>query len=235
MPRFSIVLVLFALWFHNVQAEPACQIPDVNSLNADYAAFQNHKWTMSSETDACLAKEIDLPTDFFMLSISYSPKFCEAQGNDPDSAFQCKGKNHFTWVVHGLWAESNNPIKCAGKDNKTEYQHPRYCQGDNYQLIPLDEVSKDMCTQPGVALIEKEWAKHGTCSGMNQQEYLAKTQALFAKLNLPDAYMQPPQIFKWIKQNNPELRKFYLNFDKGAHELRVCYTKDFQYTNCPKH
>ena len=111
--------------------------------------------------------------------------------------------------------------------------HPRYCKGDDYPVISVDDVSKNLCVQPGLNLVEMEWAKHGTCSGLAPNEYLQKTRDLYNQLLLPNQDMQPPKIFQWMKQNNSALKNIYMDFDNKAHELHICFDKQFNYMNCP--
>jgi ribonuclease T2 len=113
-------------------------------------------------------------------------------------------------------------------------QHPRYCQGDDYPVISADAVSKNLCVQPGFNLVEMEWAKHGTCSSLTSEEYLVKTRDLYNQLVLPKTDMQPPQIYEWMKENNPVLTDIDMAFDSKAHELHICFDKQFTYIDCPK-
>jgi ribonuclease T2 len=208
-----------------------CQLPNQTSLAESYNTFQKQKWKMADDAE-CLNQKIDLPTDYFMLSLSYAPNFCKTKGNDQKNVFECKSGNNFNWVTHGLWAEANHPTQCTS--NPSMLQHPRYCLGDDYPVISADEVSKNLCAQPGFDLVEMEWAKHGTCSSLTGEAYLQKTRELYAQLELPKQDMQPPQIYKWLRKNNPALRHINMAFDNKAHELRICFDKQFAYIDCPR-
>jgi ribonuclease T2 len=222
----------FALLIVNVAHADtsSCQLPDRQNLQRQYNAFQQHKWTMQDDA-TCLNSTVNVPADYFMLSLSFSPAFCAKHGGEADNAFQCSSGNAFAWVAHGLWAQSMQPQRCAEDPRKT--QHPRYCQGNDYPLIAADEVAQNLCVQPGFGLVEKEWAKHGTCSGLSPQDYLSEIRSLYEQLTLPPQDMQPPQIYAWMRQHNPGLIGVRMNFDAGAHELRICYDKQFHLMNCP--
>ena len=43
-----------------------------------------------------------------------------------------------------------------------------------------------MCATPSAQLIQHEWAKHGTCTGLNPADYFGKSGGLYARLRYPD-------------------------------------------------
>ncbi len=71
--------------------------------------------------------------DFYVLSLSWSPSFCEEaseRGNSGRSEAQCGGRP-FSSVVHGLWPQ---------------YEHgfPEYCDRDSWldrDIMPVDAGS----------------------------------------------------------------------------------------------
>ena len=209
-----------------------CNVPDLSKLD------NNYDWKISQESNECYKKIINSQPDYYMLSISYSPGFCSTLKNiDAHHKFQCDSNNNFTWVVHGLWAQSTNPPTCEYLDKKigkikTIPLHPRYCKGDDIGLIPIDIISRYLCTQPGELLLQSEWKKHGTCGDfLDAEDYFKKTQELFNKLVFPETYIKEPDIFNWMVEHNHELKKEYLKFE--SHELRICYSRAFEYISCP--
>jgi len=91
--------------------------------------------------------------DFYVLSLSWSPSFCDAaaeRGSSGRSQIQCGGRP-FSFVVHGLLPQ---------------YEHgfPDYCQRPSPRL-DRNIMSSMLDLMPAPGLIFAEWDKHGTCSG----------------------------------------------------------------------
>ena len=89
--------------------------------------------------------------DFYVLSLSWSPSFCEEaaeRGNGNRSQAQCGGRP-FSFVVHGLWPQ---------------YEHgfPEYCQRPSPRL-ERNIMTSMLDLMPAPGLIFNEWDKHGTC------------------------------------------------------------------------
>src|SRR5262249_39557206 len=91
-------------------------------------------------------------TDYYALSLSWSPAFCAQSGGAARSRFQCVD-NSFGFVVHGLWAQS-----AAARGNR---DHPRFCKMP--EVLPGSLTRRYMCIMPDAQLIQDEWNKHGSC------------------------------------------------------------------------
>jgi len=92
------------------------------------------------------------------MALTVHPAFC-ADGHSREP--ECATNGHRTLVIHGLWPERDEPRT-----------YPHDCPGP-----PLDldgalalELADFM---PGVAvgLHEHEWAEHGRCAGLDDDEY----------------------------------------------------------------
>ena len=57
--------------------------------------------------------------DFYVLSLSWSPSYCEAEGDDANRQ-QCEAARPYAFVVHGLWPqfERGFPQECATDEPK---------------------------------------------------------------------------------------------------------------------
>lgn len=209
-------------------AAPACVAPQV----LDDPAYDV---TPAQEKNACLRKPVRKAADFHMLVLSWSPSFCRSagpQGNTPRHlAFQCRD-NSFGWVVHGLWAELEDPESCD-QAGRIIPLHPRYCRGD---LPPLPEplVKANMCMMPGSRLIQGEWEKHGACIFNEPSAYFAKIRELRGQLVLPGEMMPQSQLFRWMRANNPILRDVRMDYSPGGKELRICYSTAWKPISCPQ-
>lgn len=212
-----LCLSLFAL---NLYADDSCRLPEkIESPNIQGVDCRN-----------------DIAPDSYVLALSWSPQHCSTI--DPGSAkkheFQCE-LNKFGFVVHGLWGQSSAATeKC---------QQPRNC---SKSLVDNETVLKNLCTVPGVALIQAQWQKHGSCTGMSVTDYFDKTRELWSEINKPEIsdllneknQTTAGEISKAFVERNKELgltdasvavrvaSKNYLG------EVFICYDTSFKFTAC---
>lgn len=184
-------------------------------------------------------RKTDVPVDFFRLSISWSPTFCENQQHQ--NSFQCQHK--FGFVVHGLWPNT----KHSSNNVPSSQQHPRNCR--NEAQLPTDLVHKYFCLMPSEYLIQGEWEKHGTCYWNKPEDYFERIQTLFSKLKLPNDFsdiFNDPSIPKTSRRNeikqrilslNPQLTSKQIDVQVGGNgkklrEIAFCYDLNFNHINC---
>lgn len=159
--------------------------------------------------------------DYYVLSLSWSPQYCAAEGGD--DAQQCSLGRKLGFVLHGLWPQYENgyPESC------TSERFPASLKQDFPALYPSD------------ALYAHEWEKHGTCSGLTPAEYLTASRLLRDSVVIPSAYLSPAEpvrvTVEQLRQDftdaNPALSEdglAVLCSDAGRYlrELRVCFTMD---------
>lgn len=229
--KLAVATMLLPLFSCAFAAENMCVAPET-------LASTQYDVAPDEEKNPCLNRQINKAADYFMLVFSWSPGFCKSKIDNntvtADLEFQCI-KNDFKWVVHGLWAELNDPEACiAHSDKPTEITplHPRYCQGNLPQLDSAI-VKSNLCTVPGAKLIQGEWEKHGACIYKKPEDYFAKIKELRQQLVLPEAMMPQNQLFKWMRDNNAILRGVSLDYDPKPNELHVCYSTSWKPLNCP--
>ena len=147
----------------------------------------------------------------------------EKYGNQlPSSAqYQCGNNRDLGWVVHGLWPQNANALSVT--------EHPRFCKGD-LPALPKDLLARYLAISPGEQLLQGEWEKHGSCAFDSAQQYFAKEQELFSSLKLPNQHLSRNELFRWMKQHNPQLKNAYLGASRN--ELFICYDKKWQVINC---
>ena len=177
--------------------------------------------------DDPIGQNAKAPVDYYMLALSWSPGFCDIQrekyGNQlPSSAqYQCGSNRALGWVVHGLWPQNANALSVT--------DHPRFCKGD-LPALPKDLLARYLAISPGEQLLQGEWEKHGSCAFDSAQQYFAKEQELFSSLKLPNQNLSRNELFRWMKQHNPQLKNAYLGASRN--ELFICYDKKWQVINC---
>jgi ribonuclease T2 len=117
--------------------------------------------------------------DFYVLSLSWSPSFCEeAAERGGRSQIQCGGRP-YAFVVHGLWPQYENGF-------------PEYCQRPSPRLN-RNIVSSMLDLMPAPGLIFNEWDKHGTCSGLTDRNYFETIRKARAAIKIPAEYLDLSQ------------------------------------------
>ena len=169
--------------------------------------------------------------DFYVLTLSWSPSFCEAaseRGNSGRSQTQC-GDRPFSFVVHGLWPQY-------------ERGFPEYCQRPAPRLARSIMTSMlDLMPAPG--LIFNEWDKHGTCSGLAAKAYFENIRKARAAVRIPEEFLQlsepktiaPAELEDAFIKVNPGLSNSAISVtcdSKRLSEVRICLSKDMQFRAC---
>ncbi|MCX7304711.1 MAG: ribonuclease T2 [Hyphomicrobiales bacterium] len=168
--------------------------------------------------------------DFYVLSLSWSPSYCEAEGEDANRQ-QCGAARPYAFVVHGLWPQF-------------ERGFPQDCPTDQ------PDVSSDTLRQlydlmPSAGLIRHEWRTHGSCSGLSQRDYFEVLRAARETVSIPqefrrlDSYrtLDPDDAERAFVKANPSLPEnaVAVTCDKRyLREVRVCMTADLKFRSCPE-
>ena len=168
--------------------------------------------------------------DFYVLSLSWSPSFCEAaseRGSSGRSQTQCE--RPFSFVVHGLWPQY-------------ERGFPEYCQRPSPRL-DRNIMSSMLDLMPAPGLIFNEWDKHGTCSGLGARAYFENIRKARAAVKIPEEFLQlsesksisPDAIEAAFIKVNPGLSSSAISVtctSRRLSEVRVCMSKDLQFRAC---
>jgi ribonuclease T2 len=165
--------------------------------------------------------------DFYLLSLSWSPSFCETPAG-ARSQDQC-GPRPFAFVVHGLWPQY-------------ERGFPESCQVPPPRLARtiVDEMLDLM---PARKLIYHEWDTHGTCSGLDQRDYFDTIRKARAAVTIPPQFEQlqqalnvaPGEVVDAFVKANPGLSASGISIDcdrRFLREVRICMTRDLQFRDC---
>lgn len=169
--------------------------------------------------------------DFYVLSLSWSPSFCEAaseRGNSGRAQAQC-GERPYSFVVHGLWPQ---------------YEHgfPNYCQRPSPRL-DRNIMTSMLDLMPAPGLIFSEWDKHGTCSGLGARAYFETIRKARAAVKIPADYLDlsepktvaPAEIEDAFIKANPGLSNSAIAVTCDStrlSEVRICLSKDLQFRAC---
>jgi ribonuclease T2 len=167
--------------------------------------------------------------DFYVLSLSWSPSFCEeAAERGGRSQIQCGGRP-YSFVVHGLWPQYENGF-------------PEYCQRPAPRLN-RNIVSSMLDLMPAPGLIFNEWDKHGTCSGLSDRNYFETIRKARAAIKIPAEYLDlsqaktvaPAEVEEAFIKANPGLSSAAVSVTCNRtrlSEVRICLNKDLQFRSC---
>ena len=170
--------------------------------------------------------------DFYVLSLSWSPSYCEEaeeRGNSGRSQAQQCGGRPFSFVVHGLWPQY-------------ERGFPEYCQRPSPRL-GRNIMTSMLDLMPAPGLIYNEWDKHGTCSGLGEKTYFETIRKARAGIKIPEEFLQlssaktiaPADIEDAFVKVNPGLSTSAISVTCNRNrlsEVRICLSKDLQFRAC---
>mmetsp|Transcript_27476 Transcript_27476/g.58371 ORF Transcript_27476/g.58371 Transcript_27476/m.58371 type:complete len:304 (+) Transcript_27476:276-1187(+) len=164
--------------------------------------------------------------DFYVYSMSYQPEFCRENNDKFAGCRSFKEEWEGQLTIHGLWP------------NRNDGTWPSACTDEKLDLSLLEDVRADLeerwpnvkapSASPGhEAFWAHEWSKHGTCSGLEQQDYF---------MTALDLLMPTPDVVKekyGSAAMREELEAEYLGEDmtifvcKSGYlsEVRVCLEK----------
>lgn len=170
--------------------------------------------------------------DFYVLTLSWSPSFCEASaergGNSAAQREQC-GERPFSFVVHGLW-----PQYARG--------FPEFCQNPAPRLN-RSIVSGMLDLMPSPRLIFHEWDRHGTCSGLSPGAFFETVRRARAAVKIPEAYLDvrepltvtPDEVGEAFVKANPGMTRAGISVacdTRRLNEVRICLSRDLKFHDC---
>jgi ribonuclease T2 len=166
--------------------------------------------------------------DFYVLSLSWSPTFCADKGDG--NREQCGTEKDFRFIVHGLWPQY-------------EKGYPDFCLTQEPERVPIALGRPLMDIMPSMGLIGHQWRKHGSCTGLGQKDYFAKTREAYSRVRIPEdlSGSRSPLAFstdqieeKFITANPGMSRRGIATSCEGRQleEVRICLTKDLRFRDC---
>ena len=179
--------------------------------------------------------------DFYVLSLSWSPSFCEAsaerstrresngQSGSSRRANQQCGERSYAFVVHGFWPQY-------------ERGFPEYCQVPA-QRLDRNIVSSMLDIMPAPRLIFHEWDRHGTCSGLSPRAYFDNVRKARALVKIPEQFLEvkeplsvtPDEVEEAFVKANPGLGRNGIAIgcdNRRLREVRICLNKDMSFRDC---
>lgn len=173
--------------------------------------------------------------DFYVLTLSWSPSYCEAEqekgrGNHRRSQEQCGLGRPYAFVVHGLWPQY-------------ERGFPQNCINPA-PFIPESTIQSVLPLMPARGLIIHEWRTHGTCSGLNADEYFDAMRTARKRVIIPERFgrmddytmVSPAEVEDAFVAANKNLKPDMIAVtcdNRRLHEVRICMSRDFEFRSCP--
>lgn len=168
--------------------------------------------------------------DFYVLSLSWSPSYCEAEGADANEQ-QCHRGRPYAFVVHGLWPqfERGYPQDCPTLQRDVS----------NDTLRTLYDI------MPSAGLIRHQWRKHGSCSGLAQADYFDVLRRAREAVAVPAEFgrlqdyrtVSPGAVEQSFRDANHGLPATGIAVtcdQRYLREVRICMTKQLSFRPCPE-
>lgn len=165
--------------------------------------------------------------DYYLLSLSWSPAYCAEQSSRNRSP-QCTASKPHGFIVHGLWPQNmrgDPPASCS----------------TTRKLAP-DMVRGMLQIMPDSGLVQHQWRKHGTCSGLSPLEYFRTTRAAYEQVTIPAGLQPMPnmavsaaEVERLFVRENPGLKASQIAMIcKGPRvtEVRICLSRDLKFAEC---
>jgi ribonuclease T2 len=169
--------------------------------------------------------------DFYVLSLSWSPTFCdsEAAGRNRE---QCGSGKSFGWVVHGLWPQN-------------ERGWPENCPTAEGSRVPERIGQTVMDIMPSMGLIGHQWRKHGSCSGLGMSDYFKLVRQAHDTIRIPaeltdvqnESRSSPQAVEAAFIRSNPGLSRSAVAVTcdrERVDEVRICLDKSLGFRPCPE-
>ncbi len=167
--------------------------------------------------------------DFYVLSLSWAPGFCATPAGQRDPQ-ECGPQRHLAFVLHGLWPQ---------------YEQKGWPENCSTETVDDQTVESMLRIMPSPHLVEHEWARHGTCSGLTPKEYFEEATDAYEAVKIPAAYAQlsqnlavsPEKIKEDFLAANPSFGEqgfVVLCTRNGRYleEVHACLTKDLEGRAC---
>lgn len=170
--------------------------------------------------------------DFYVLSLSWSPSFCESGGGRRGrSNQQCDGSRPYAFVVHGLWPQYDRGF-------------PQNCERPA-PWIDKKLIRSMLDIMPAYGLVLHEWKTHGTCSGLKADRYFETVRNASERVKIPARFVRinnytmvsPDEVERAFIEANPGLANDMIAVtcdSRRLREVRICMNKDLGFRACPE-
>ena len=200
--------------------------------------------------------------DFYVLTLSWSPSFCEASAERSRTSAADVGDQTQTANAQGeappdtgdqaRRARRARNDQCGDRPYSfvvhglwPQYERgfPEFCQSPAPRLN-RNIVSSMLDLMPSPQLIFREWDRHGTCSGLSARAYFDNVRRARASVKIPEQYLAlqdpltvtPAEVEDAFIKANAGLTRAGLAVacdSKRLNEVRVCMSRELKFQDCP--
>ncbi len=167
--------------------------------------------------------------DFYVLALSWSPSYCQRQGEFANR-LQCSADIDRAFVVHGLWPQY-------------ERGYPENCATSEALRVPRSLIDTVLDIMPSPGLVGGQWRKHGTCTGLTQADYLETVRRAHDAITIPEAFrsarhrqtVSSRSAEQAFIAENPGLSANGIAIacrDGLLSEVRICLTRGLEFRRC---
>jgi ribonuclease T2 len=167
--------------------------------------------------------------DFYVMSLSWSPSYCAAEGANANRR-QCNSDADHAFIAHGLWPQF-------------ESSYPEYCETTEPDRVPGSLIDAIIDIMPSAGLVGHQWRKHGSCSGLTQAAYLEATREAFDRIAIPASFADADRASRTSAEAveaafvdaNPGLNPggIAVSCESGRlSEVRICLTRELSFRDC---
>lgn len=166
--------------------------------------------------------------DYYVLALSWSPNWCEIEGDAKESD-QCHPRHDHGWTLHGLWPQFHRGW-------------PSFCPTS--ARAPSRRMTKEMADIMGTSgLAWYQWKKHGVCAGVSAQAYYDLAREAYGRVVRPGVFRKLDKAVKLpasvveeaFLKANPELEPDMITItckDGHIQEARICLSKALDPVPC---
>ncbi len=166
--------------------------------------------------------------DYYVMSLSWTPTWCDLEGDARDSP-QCDDAQGFGFTLHGLWPQYDSGW-------------PSYCP--SALRPPTRRMTGDMADIMGSSgLAWHQWRKHGVCSGLEADAYYDLSRLAYDSVTRPDLLRRIDRevrlpaavIEEAFLEVNPQLDADMVTVTCRANriqEVRICLTRALEPRSC---
>lgn len=178
-----VILVALGFFWQRGGAPDDAETADAGRLNGGAASSPVSVDVPASTVPAPAPKlpiaEAKADFDYYVLVLSWSPTHCSSDaGRGRDDELQCRAGRPYGFVMHGLWPQN-------------ERGYPQSCASDQPRVVSSMVMRDALKLSPSEQLIQHEWEKHGTCSGLSQEDYFATAALAAEAIKVPQVYRAP--------------------------------------------
>ena len=167
--------------------------------------------------------------DFYVLALSWTPSYCEAEGDKRSGDVQCRRARPYAFLVHGFWPQY-------------ERGYPRSCV-ERAPYVPNETIRSVMDLMPARGLILHQWRTHGTCAGLQPQAYFETMREARGRVQIPARFhrlndytmVSPAEVERAFIDANPQLPAGAISVtcdERRLREVRICMGKDLSFRDC---